>query len=169
MPTVNLDYILQACNVYVDGYSKLGWAEKISTPKIKKKMETFRGGGMLGGKKHALGYEPIEFDFDMSAYDPKVLSRIGLFSADAITISFTGVFDGDQNAQHAANFVTRAKFEETDAGAWEPGKKAMLKAKGSCDAVKLTIDNAIIYDIDIDAQKWIINGVDEYAFIRANI
>jgi len=38
---MNLDYILQACTVFCDGYGKAGTAEKIMPPKIKKKPRNF--------------------------------------------------------------------------------------------------------------------------------
>ena len=162
-----LDHILQAFNVYVEGYPKLGSGEKANTPKFKKKTEDFRGGGMLAAKKHVLGYEPFEFDFDLNSYDPQVVAQCGLFSKNAVTVSFTAALDGEKNAQHTYSLITRGKFTEIDPGQWEGGKKAMLKCKGALDALKLTYDNNVIYDIDIDADKYVIDGVDEYAWIRA--
>ena len=46
-----LDYILQAFTAYVDGFGKAGTGEEVSLPKLKKKTEEFRGGGMLAPRK----------------------------------------------------------------------------------------------------------------------
>jgi P2 family phage contractile tail tube protein len=162
-----LDYVLQAMNVYVDGVGKLGWVEKLTTPKISKKTDKFRGGGMLADRVRQFGYEAFEFDFSLNAFDPQTIRQAGLFSKNAVTVSFTAALDGDNNAQHSANFITRSVFTAADPGGWEAGKKAMLQAKGACAALKLTMDGAVIYDIDIDADKYIIDGVDEYAWIKA--
>ena len=162
-----LDYILQAMNVYVDGVSKIGWVEKLATPKIVKNMETFRTGGMLAERKHAMGYKAFEFDFDLVAFDPATIQQAGLFSKNAVTVSFTAALDGESNAQHTSSLTTRSVLTDMDPGTWEAGKKSVLKAKGTCAALKLVIDGATIYDIDIDANKYMIGGVDEYAWIRS--
>ena len=162
-----LDHILQDLNVFVDGFGKIGWCEKLETPKIKKKSEKFRGGGMLAERNHIVGYEPFEFKFSLNAFDPHLVRQCGLFSKNAITVSFVAAFDGDKNAKRAASLITRSKFGEIDPGAWEPGKKAMLQAHGFCDALKLVYDGETLYDIDIENQKYLIDGVDEYAWVRA--
>lgn len=161
-----LDYVLQAMNSYVDGVGKLGSSESCSTPKIKKVMEKFRGGGMLGTRQIAMGYEAFEWGVSYSAYDPQVIRQVGLFSKKAITLSNTAVFDGDGGAQHAATLICRGQFVEVDPGSWEGGKKAVLKVTAALDALKLSIDNTVIYDIDVQADRYVIGGVDEYTWIR---
>ncbi|MGO8738640.1 phage major tail tube protein [Rhodoblastus sp.] len=163
----SLDYILVAMNSYVDGVGKLGSTERASTPKIKKVMEKFRGGGMLGTRMIPMGYESFEWEVDYSSYDPQVIQQVGLFSGMAIRLSNTASMIGDNGAKHSANLICRGQFTDLDPGSWEGGKKAMIKVRAALDALKLTIDNVTIYDIDVAAEKYIVNGVDEYAAIRA--
>jgi P2 family phage contractile tail tube protein len=162
----SFDYVLQAMNSYVDGVGKLGSTEKCSTPKIEKVLEKFRGGGMLGTRQIALGYKEFEWEVDFNSYDPQIIRQCGLFSKKSITLSNTAALDGDGGAEHAANLICRGQFMSVDPGSWEGGKKATLKVKAALDALKLTIDNVTIYDIDVQADKYIIGGVDEYAWIR---
>jgi P2 family phage contractile tail tube protein len=163
----NLDYIVQAFNSYVDGVGKLGTTEKCSTPKIEKVMEKFRGGGMLGTRQIAMGFKEFEWDVTFNSYDPQIIRQCGLFSKKAIALSNTATMDGDGGAKHTVSLTCRGQFSQIDPGDWEGGKKALLKVKGALDALKLIVDGVAIYDIDVLADKYIIDGVDEYAWIAA--
>ncbi len=160
-----LDYIVQQINVVVDGFGKIGSVEKMQMPKPKKLHEDFRNGGMLAKQRHAMGYDVIEFEFELTAFDPQVLTKIGFFSKQVPT-AFLGALDGSRNQQHASRLVTTAEYFEIDPGTWEPGKKAMLKCKGATKKAKLIIDGAELYDIDIENDVYVVGGVDEYAWIR---
>lgn len=160
------DYVLQAMNTYVDGVGKLGSCEKASTPKIEKMMEKFRGGGMLGTRQIALGFKEIEWEVEFNSYDPQIIAQIGLFSKKSISLSNTAALDGDSNAKHTVSLTCRGQFMSVDPGSWESGKKATLKVRAALDAVKLVIDGATIYDLDFLADKYVIDGVDEYSWIR---
>ncbi|MBB4199043.1 hypothetical protein CCR94_16240 [Rhodoblastus sphagnicola] len=160
-----LDYVLQAFNSYVDGVGKLGSTEKCSTPKIEKVMEKFRGGGMLGTRQIAMGYKEFEWEVTFNSYDPQVIKQAGLFSKKSITLSNTAALDGDGGATHTASLTCRGQFMTLDPGGWEAGKLAKLTVKSSLDALKLIIDGTTIYDIDVEANKYIIGGTDEYTWI----
>lgn len=162
-----LDYIVQGFTIFIDGFGKAGSGEECTLPKLKKKREEFRGGGMLAARKVALGYEALEFDFNLSAFDPQVLSKAGLFTNKDLPFSVRGYMDGDGNAQHTAICQMRGEVSESDAGKWQPGKKSMLAAKADLVAVKLTIDGAVIWDIDIENGVYSVGGSDPYASIRA--
>lgn len=163
---MQLDYVLQAFNVYVDGVGKAGFGEKLTTPKLTKMVEKYRGGGMLAPRNHAHGYDLFEFEFTLNAYDPQIIRQGGLFSKKMVPVSFTAALDGDQDARHTAQLTCAGQFISMDSGSWEAGKKAMLTAKGSLERLKLVIDADTIYDIDVAANKYLIGGVDEYAWIR---
>lgn len=52
-----------------------------------------------------------------------------------------------------------------DPGGWEAGKLAKLTVKASLDALKLVIDGATIYDIDVEANKFEVDGTDEFTWV----
>jgi len=160
-----LDYVLQAFNSYVDGVGKLGTTEKCETPKIEKIMEKFRGGGMLGTRQIALGFKEFEWGVTYSSYDPQVIRQAGLFSKKSITLSNTAALDGDGGAKHVVSLTCRGQFMTVDPGSWEGGKLAKLTVKASLDALKLSIDGVTIYDIDVEANKYVFDGTDEYSWV----
>lgn len=161
-----LDYILQAFTLFVDGFGKAGSGEECTLPKLKKKREEFRGGGMLAARKVALGYEAFEFDFNLNAFDPQVLTKGGLFTSKDLAFSVRGYMDGDGNAEHTVICQMRGEVNETDAGKWQAGKKAMLAGKADLVAVKLTIDGAVIWDIDVSTGVYNVGGSDPYSRVR---
>lgn len=165
---MQLDYILQAFTVFADGYGKAGSGEKCNLPKVKKKTEEFRGGGMLAPRRVSLGYEAFEFEADLSAFDPQVLALAGLYTgAKGVGFSVRGYLDGDQNSEHTAICQMRGEVIECDAGSWEAGKKAMLKFRTALDMVKLTMDGVVIWEIDIESGVYSVGGSDPYARVRA--
>jgi len=160
-----LDFVLQAFNAYVDSVGKLGAAESVTTPKIEKVMEKFRGGGMLGTRQIAMGYKEFEWELTLTSYDPQVIRQSGLFSKKSIQLSTTAALDGDGGAKHTVSLTCRGQFMTTDPGKWEAGKPAKLTIKAALDALKLVIDGTTIYDIDVAANHFEIDGTDEYAWI----
>lgn len=162
-----LDFIIQGFTAFIDGFGKAGAGEELTLPKLKKKTEDFRGGGMLASRKVAMGYEAFEFDLSLSSFDPQVISKGGLFTNKELPLSVRGYMDGDDNAQHTAICQMVGEFTDIDPGKWQAGKKAMLQAKASLISLKLTIDGAVIWDIDIKNGVYSVGGVDPYAGIRA--
>lgn len=153
MANAQLDFVIQAFTVYVDGYGKAGTGEKCNLPKFKKKAEDFRGGGMLAARKVGLGYEAFEFEAEFSAFDPQILALGQLFNT-GVSFSVEGYMTGDQDQEYKVVTQMRGEISELDPGTHEPGKKAMLKMKAALDAVKLVIADKVIYDIDIQAGKY---------------
>lgn len=164
-----LEYILQACSAYVDGFPKIGSCEKMQTPAFKKKTEIYRGGGMLGSREISLGYETFTLELDFSEYDPQVIKQCGLFTRKNIPLSVRGHFDGDSNTPHTGILRCRGEFMEITPDAWEAGKKAGLKTKASLSALKLTIDDVTVYDVDIVNSVYRFGDEDAGAAIRRSL
>lgn len=163
-----IDFVLQAFTVFVDGFGKAGSGEECTIPKLAKKTEEFRGGGMLGSRKVGMGYEAMELGYSLSAFDPQVLSKGGLYVGNrAFAHSVRGYLDGDGNASHTAILQTRGEVIELDPGTWQAGKKAMLKTKVALAAMKLTIDGSVVWDIDVENGSYAVGGSDPYAAVRA--
>ncbi|HEY8136272.1 MAG TPA: phage major tail tube protein [Methylocystis sp.] len=164
-----LEYILQAWSAYVDGFPKIGSGEKAATPKFKKKMEDYRGGGMLATRQISLGYEAFELALDFSEYDPQVIAQCGLFTKKDVSLTVRGHFDGDSNTPHTGILQCRGEFKEINPDDWEAGKKAGLKTMAALSKLKLTMDSTVIYDVDIKANVYVFGNEDAGAAIRASL
>lgn len=164
-----LDFILQSFTININGFGMAGSGEKCKLPKIKKKMEKYRGGGMVAPRQHALGYEEFEFDCDLSAVNPQVIAQSAFLVSKGVSFSVRAFLDGDQNTTHSLYMYMRGEAIENDFGEWEAGKKSMMKIKFALDALNLTVDGASIFDIDIEngVNTW--NGTDVASMITAAI
>ena len=164
-----LDFILQAFSLNIDGYGQGGSGEKFSAPKIKKHMEKYRGGGMIAPRAHALGYDEFEAELDLTSINPQVIKQSAFLTKKGVSFSVRGFLDGDQNTTHSLYLYMRGEVSENDFGAWEAGKKTTMKVKIALDALNLTIDGAVVFDIDIEngVDTW--DGTDIAATIKAAI
>ena len=144
-----LDHILQRFVVSVDGFGKAGSGEKCSLPKIKKKMESYRGGGMIASRKYALGYEEFSFELELSAVDPQVIKQSAFLIKKDVGFSVRGFLDGDGNAKHTVYLAMRGEVEENDFGSWEAGKKTVMKVKVALQSCKMVMDGETLFDIDV--------------------
>jgi uncharacterized protein len=162
-----LDYTLQSFSVALSGVTYGGAADKCTLPKLKKKMEEHRGGGMLMGRKIALGYEAMEFGTSLIATDPRLLSQGGLYLGNRdLVFSVRGYMDGDGNAQHTAICQMAGEVSDLDMGDWTPGKLAKVDFKVSLYAVALQIDSALIWQLDAKNGIYNVGGTDFYAAIK---
>jgi hypothetical protein len=165
---MQLDYILQAFSVYVDGFGHAGDGEECKPPKIKKKTEKYRGGGMLADRDVSLGYESFTFGAKFSSSDPQILTKGGLYVGNkSFAFSIRGFMDGDSNATHDSVIQMRGEVTSLDPGTWQAGKKTMLEFEASLVAVQWTIDTITVWDIDIENFVYKVGGSDPTANIRA--
>ncbi len=163
-----LDYTLQAYSVAVAGTVFAGASKKTTLPKLKKKTEEHRGGGMLMPRKIALGYESMDWDGDFVATDPNLLNQCGLYLGNRnLTFSVRGYMDGDNNAQHTAIIQMTGEVTELDQGDWEPGKMATVKMKVALSALTYTIDGNLVWQLDAQNGVYNVGGTDMYAAVAA--
>jgi P2 family phage contractile tail tube protein len=165
---MQLDYILQAFSIYIDGFGHAGAGEECKPPVLKKVTEKFRGGGMLAAREVALGYEAFTFGAKFSSTDPQILTKGGLYVGNkGFSFAVRGYLDGDANSQHTSIIQMRGEVTKLDPGAWQAGKKAQLDFECSLAAVKWTIDSTVVWDIDIENFVYAVGGLDPTANIRA--
>jgi uncharacterized protein len=162
-----LDYTVQAFSVTLSGVMCAGAADKCTLPKVKKKMEGHRGGGMLMERKISVGYEAMEFGTSLIAADPKLLSQGGLYLGNRdLVFSVRGYMDGDGNAQHTAICQMAGEVTDLDMGDWTPGKLAKVEFKTSLYAVALQIDGNTIWQLDAKNGIYNVGGTDFYAAVK---
>ncbi|MGQ5522655.1 phage major tail tube protein [Chitinimonas sp. PSY-7] len=154
-------------NLFVDGRSYAGCATKIQLPKLKRKTEEHRAGGMDAPIDMALGLEKLDgAGFTLAGIDRASLAMFGIANASA----FSGVFRGnfaDKNGAVTSVVVTyRGMLTELDMGEWEAGKKNETKYSLSLDYYKLEIGGAVVFEIDPLGMVRIIDGKDELAAER---
>ncbi|QND83782.1 Phage tail tube protein FII [Chromobacterium vaccinii] len=159
--------ILTNMNLFLAGDSYAGRVAKVTLPKLKRKVEAHRGGGMDAEIDMAVGLEKLEADFTLVGFDVKSLSWFGISDGGAFNGNFRGSFTDRKGKKLAAIVHFRGMLNELDMGSWEPGKKDETKYAISLDYYKLEADGQVLFEIDPVNCIRIVDGKDELAAERA--
>ncbi len=161
---------LKNYNVFTDGYSHLGEAKEIELPKLARKMDAYRAGGMDGPVNLDQGQEALEMTITYGGLVRDALKQYGAASVSAVLLRFAGSYQAeDGSAPQAVEIVARGRYEELDFGKAKGGDENEFKAKAALAYYKLTIDGADVVEIDLLNMVHIVEGVDILAEHRANI
>lgn len=165
-----LPSVLKNFMLFNDGQSYMGQVEEVKLPKLKRKMDDFRGGGMNGPVKIDLGQEGLEIEFTCAGVMKQVFDQYGTCKADGIMLRFAGAYQRDDTcAVQAVEVVVRGRHEEIDPGDGKGGDKGKLTAKSTLTYYKLTIDGKETIEIDLLNFVEKVNGKDMLADQRKAI
>lgn len=156
-------------NMFVDGKGLAGVITSLDLPKLKRKTDDSRQGGMDAPVKIGLGLEAIEASFSTKGIQPQVLKFFGIANDNGFSGFFRGAFK-DINGQVKSVVATfRGMLTDQDPGSWKAGEANETKFNIGCTYYKLEIDGVSIYELDPVNCIRIINGTDEAAAERAAI
>lgn len=156
-------------NLFIDGKGYAGIATEVNLPKLKRKTEEHRAGGMDGPVKIGMGMEMLDGSFSLSGVSKEVMSFFGLADDTAFNGSFRGAYKNQKGEVVAVIATFRGMVEEVDSGSWKAGDKAETKFTIAPSYYKLEIDGQAVYELDPANCIRIINGKDEAAAERQAI
>ncbi len=163
---------LKMMNLFNEGNSYLGQTGEVTLPKLGRKFEDWRGGGMNGNIKwdNGLSDDMIEFAWKLGGIDPLVISQFGAATVGALGLRFAGSYQRDDTGETSSlEMVVRGRHEEIDLGNAKAGDDTELSIKTIWSYLKITIDGKVLIEIDIPGVKEVVNGVDRLAQHRKNI
>jgi len=163
---------LKMMNLFNEGESYMGQTGEVTIPKLARKLENWRGGGMNGNVKYDLGLgdDITEFNWKLGGIDPLVLKQFGAITVAAIGLRFAGSYQRDDTGETSAlEIVVRGRHEEIDFGNQKSGDDTEKSIKTIWSYYKLSIDGEVLIEIDIPGQIEKVNGVDLLAAHKANI
>ncbi len=163
---------LKMMNLFNEGNSYLGQTGEVTLPKLGRKLEAWRGGGMDGSIKWDAGMsdDMIEFAWKLGGIDPLVISQYGAATVGALGLRFAGSYQRDDTGETTAlEMVVRGRHEEIDFGNSKAGDDTELSIKTIWSYLKITIDGEVFIEIDIPGIVFKVKGVDMYEKHRANI
>ena len=154
--------------MFNDGDRYVGDAVSITVPKLTRKFEEYRGGGMNRPVKIDMGGEALEMEATYTGYMRNILQQYGMLSLGGVQQRFAGSFQDDESgAVSTVEIVTRGRHEEIDMGEWKPGDLAEFKVKSALSYYKMSIDGQVVIEIDVLNMVEMVNGVDLMAPHRA--
>lgn len=161
---------LKKSNLYNNARSYLGETGEVTLPKLTRKMEGWRGGGMDGEVKIDMGQEPIEMEFKVGGIAVQLLRQYGSSDASAELLRFMGAYQRDDGGpNHAVEVVVRGRIEEIDMGSAKDGDDTEHTVKVACSYYKLIVDGLTDIEIDLLNVIFVVGGIDRLAEQRAAI
>lgn len=159
---------LKAFSAFVDGVNYMGEVPEIVLPKLTRKMEDYRSGGMNGPVQLDFGSEKMEAEIKAAGWITGLVAKWGAATHDAVLIRFAGAIQSDDSdAVIPAEVVMRGRLQERDPGSAKAGEKTERTYKFALSYYKEVVDGQV--DIEIDAVNMveIVDGVDNLAATRA--
>ncbi|MCR0996610.1 phage major tail tube protein [Serratia rubidaea] len=161
---------LKYLNLFNDGFNYMGVVSSLTLPKLTRKLEKYRGGGMNGAASVDFGLDDdaLVVEWTMGGIDELVLKQWG--QVGAVPLRFTGSFQRDDSGDVSAlEVVMRGRHKEIDSGDFKQGEDTETKVSTDCTYFKLSIDGKELIEIDTVNMIEKVDGVDLLAAHRKAI
>ncbi|MCF6221629.1 MAG: phage major tail tube protein [Robiginitomaculum sp.] len=158
-------------NLFLDGDSWAGKVAEVTLPKLTRKTEDYRGGGMAAPVEIDLGYEKLEFEFTLQEYTADIIKKWGECSADGVPMRLLAGAkrDGGDCAVDNIEIIVRGRPRELDFGNMKPGDLSGLKVPFACSYFKYVLNGETLVELDPVNMIEKIGGVDRYEKLREAI
>ena len=164
---MGMPQILKQFSVFVDGNSYVGEIPEITLPKLTRKMEEFRSGGMRLPVKVDHGMEAMEAELTAGGWMRDVLKQFGNAKVDGLLWRFAGAVQRDDAGDYmGVEIFMRGRWEEIDPGSAKAGDATEFKAKMALNYYRLVIDGEEIIEIDAINMIEKVGGTDMLAVVR---
>lgn len=151
----------KAWNIFVEGRGYAGEASEVTPPKLTRKMEGFRAGGMDAPIKLDLGQEEMQGTIKIRGDSPELLRKWGLATHDGLGIRLRRAVKSDSGNQvQAIEEVWRGRFGEIDQGSYTGGEANEKTYTVELSYYRHSVDGQTITEIDIVNMICIVDGVD---------
>ncbi|MDH2564805.1 phage major tail tube protein [Acinetobacter nosocomialis] len=154
---------LKNMNFFNEGNSYLGKIKTVVPPKLARKLEGYRGGGMNGTAFVDLGLsdDGLELELTLGGLDLITLRQFGMEKIDGVYMRFAGAYQRDDTGDYdSVEIIVRGRHEELDRGEATPGEDTEHKVKSKLVYYKEVINGVVEVEIDLLGFKENIGGVD---------
>lgn len=160
---------LRNFSLYVDGIGYAGRVTEANLPSLSIQTEDFRGGGMDAPAQIDMGMEALELSFTLAEYDPAVLRQFGLLNQNAVQVAIRGALMANGEAATPIVCNGTGHFKEFDPGSFAAGEITEAAFTMGLRYYRLTVNGAVVHEVDVENMTRIINGTDQLASIRTAI
>lgn len=152
---------LKNFNLFVNGQSFAGLVPEVTLPKLSRKTEEYRGGGMAGPVQSNLGMEAMEMQWTAAGYLRELLAQWGTGTTGGILLRFAGALQADDSSEISSlEVIARGFHKEMDPGNAKAGDKTEIKITSALSYYKVSLNNVPVIEIDMVNMIEIVNGVD---------
>jgi uncharacterized protein len=163
---------LKNMNVYNDGTSYAGIATSVTLPKLTRKMEAFRGGGLGGAVKVDFGLDDdaLKVEWTCGGYLTQVLKQYGSVDVAGVQLRFASAFQRDDTQDvTSVEIIVRGRHSEIDRGEMKVGDDTEMKMVTECVYYKEVVDGETLFEIDLINMVHMVGNVDTMQTIRTAI
>ncbi|QDQ27692.1 phage major tail tube protein [Chitinimonas arctica] len=161
---------LKHFNTFVDGNGYAGETKEVTLPKLSRKMEEYRGGGMDGPISIDMGQEKLELEATYGGLMRDILKGYGALKHDAVLIRFAGAYQREDSGDvDSVEIVVRGRHQEIDMGTAKAGDDSDFKVKSALSYYKLMVNGATAIEIDLASMVLVVDGEDRLAKHRKAI
>ena len=160
---------LKGMNLFNDSNSYQGIVTSVTLPKLSRKLDAFRGGGMSGAAHIDMGLDDdaLDIEWSIGGIDELVLTQWG---ATSVPLRFTGSYQRDDTGEEiAVEIEVRGKHQAFDFGEAKQGEDTETKITTKCTYYKMTFNGKELIEIDTINMVEKVNGTDRLEQRRKNI
>jgi len=151
---------LKGLNLFNDSNSYQGVVTAVTLPKLSRKLDTYRGGGMncAGFIDNGLDDDALDMEWTIGGVDDLVLSQWG---GSAVPLRFTGSYQRDDTGEEiAVEIEVRGRHQAFDFGEAKQGEDTETKITTKNTYFKLTWNGKELIEIDTVNMVEKVSGVD---------
>lgn len=162
-----LPRVLRNFNVIIDGRPMAGVAEELTLPSLERKMEDYRGGGMLAPVGLDLGLEALKLEFTLVEFNADVIKAWGLPDAGGINVRFLGAArtDDSTSSVDAIEVAVRGRWKKIEQGNVKTADAAKMKVEMPLVYYRYSLNGTVLVEIDVVSGKEVVGGVDRSAAV----
>lgn len=171
MPGTAIQTLYNA-NVYLNNDSHAGQAEEVTLPDLKPKTTDHKPLSGIGSIKIPTGLDQMSMKIKWNSIDPDVMKAAANFytSSDIMIRANSDTWEnGSRTGSVPVVAIIRGLSVNLPAIALKHQDNPDIETEFSVTAYKLLINGEVIFDVDIYAQVYIVDGVDLMADYRANL
>lgn len=158
---------LKNYDLFQNGETFIGQTSSVTLPKLARKMEDTRPGGLDGSVASDMGAEAMEIAFSASGYLKSALRQFGASTVDAVQLRWTGAYHSeDTGIWQGVEIVGRGRYKEIDRGESKAGEATETKFTMPLVYYKESVDGFVLFEIDVLNNIYIVDGVDRNAAMR---
>ncbi|HEY0626696.1 MAG TPA: phage major tail tube protein [Allosphingosinicella sp.] len=155
--------------VFHNGVAYVGEATSVTLPKLARKLEEYRAGGMDGPVGIDMGQDGLlELEHAYGGFMREIIRGFGVTEADGEMLRFVGAYQRDDSGEvDRVEIVARGRHQEIDPGEAKPGEDTEFKVKTVLAYYKLEVNGVEEVEIDVLNMVFRVGGVDRLAAQRA--
>lgn len=156
--------------LFNSGAAYVGQVASFTLPKLTRKLDDWRGGGMDGVIKVDLGSEAMEAEWSTGGPMREVLAQYGVVGVAGVGLRFACAYQQDDTGEvDSVEVEVRGRHEEIDMGEQKLGEGGEFKVKTAIAFYRLVWNGVTLIEIDVLAGTLIVDGIDRRAELRAAI